>query len=637
MVNFLEKDYRRIFDQLDSYKVLSAILVITLIVFSPVFSDSEFLTYDDNWYIYENKDVINLSWDSIINMFLSPLSGQYSPLGEVYNSLLYFIFGNNATAFKIVALIVHLLNVFLLFNILKSIFKDKLLVSVVVLFFAIHPMQVETIGWLSVMFRNSVFFMFLGYFFYVKYLDNNFKKYRLLPVIVCYIAACLFKEQAILFPVGIFLINMNRFDFKFNKRIVIETVFWGLLALIFGLLTIKIIHVGGPSLTGRSISIIERIDVLSKAIIGYNYNFILPLNLSFSYPYPLTVSNHFFLTTVFILVILSLGIFFSIKNKIFRFGFLWLLGFLSLSLALSFFSIRETFMADRYVYIGIIGFSILLYSILVKLKNTILSQNSFMVILLCFSMFCAIISFKRVSVFKNSKNLWTNAVKANPQNQYANNSLGFYYRTANDFEKAEHYYKKAIEIDSSYFLAHNNLGYIYAKKKKYGNAIYHFTKAISFYPPYKDAYVNRAAVAKEINRDELLLMDLKKIIEFEPSNVNYREELIKVLFKKKNYSEAVSEAIKVLKYDSKNRLAISYIGRSYFYLHKYKEAIPFITNLMKSEKNNGYYFFIRSVSYYQTGNLGNALKDLQSAQKLGYKIDNNYLDLIIREVKKINN
>ncbi len=629
-------NYEENFQKINLTTILISILAITVLVFSPIFSGSEFFTYDDNWYIYENKHVVDFSWSAMVDMFSSPLGGQYSPLGELYNTLLYLLFGNNATAFKIVALIVHLFNIFLLFNILKNLFNDKVLVSLATLLFAIHPMQVETIGWLSVMFRNSVFFMFLGYFFYFKYLDNNFEKLRLLPVIICYIVACLFKEQAILFPVGVFLINMKRFDFKFNKRIIFETGFWGLFALAFGLFTIKIMHVGGPSLAGRSVSLVEKFDVLSKTVLEYCYNFVLPLNLSFSYPYPLAKSDNFFLTSVLALIVFFFGIFLAIKYKIFRFGFLWLLGFLSLSLALSFFSIRDTYMADRYVYVAIVGFSILLYSILAEFNKTILSKNLFLGALFAFSIFCAFISFNRVSVFKNNKTLWTNALEVNPQNQYANNSLGYYYRKTNDFEKAEYYYKRAIEIDSSYFLAHNNLGYVYSKKKKFGKAIVHFTKAISINRYYKSAYENRAALAKEIDNHDLLLMDLKKLIEFESSNKGYREEIVKLYFKKKDYPKVLEEGIHLLKYDSDNKVAVSHIAESYFHLQKYKEAIPLITSVIKSEQKKGYYFFIRSVSYYQLGDLSNALKDLQSAQKLNYKVDKNYLDLIIRKVKKSN-
>ena len=110
-------NYEEVFQKLNARQIIIGIIGISLLVFSPIFTASEFLTYDDNWYIYENENVINFSWQSIVNIFTTPHGGQYSPLGEVYHSLLYFVFGENARAFKICALLVHLCNVFLVFQI----------------------------------------------------------------------------------------------------------------------------------------------------------------------------------------------------------------------------------------------------------------------------------------------------------------------------------------------------------------------------------------------------------------------------------------------------------------------------------------------------------------------------------------
>ncbi|TPN81647.1 tetratricopeptide repeat protein [Aquimarina algicola] len=627
-------NYEEMFQKISFQKILIVITIVTIIVFSPIFIGSEFLAYDDNWYIYENKNVINFSWDSIVNMFSSPLAGQYSPLGELYNFILYFLFGENATAFKIVALFVHLLNVFLLFNILKNLFQDKVLVSVVTLFFAIHPLQVETIGWLSVMYRNTVFFMFLGYFFYFKYLNDNYKKYKLIPVVVCYVVAFLFKEQAILFPVGLFLINMHKFDYKWNKRIIVEMLFWGVITLAFGLVTIQITQTGGPSITGMKIPLLEKIQLFINTIFDYTYNYLFPNKLSFSYLYALSQSGKSVFKLTFTIIILCLGIFLSFKNKVFRFGFIWLFGFLSLSLSFSFLGMRLTYMADRYVYVPIIGYSIVLYSLILFIHNKFPKRNLHLWISLVFAISFAIFSFNRVSVFRNTKNLWSNVIDVNPNDHYAHNNLGYYYKTNNEIDKATFHYKRAIEIDATNYLAHNNLGDIYALEKQYGKAILHYSKSIKKKPQYKIAYINRANAARKIKNSELLISDLRKIIGFNPKNTKLRTVLIKDLFENKRYREVVKEAKEILKYDQSNNEINSYLGRSYVYLKEYKNAKIFISREIENNKNNGYYLYLRSVCYYQLGDLENAFRDIARAQKIGYAVDKNYLNLMVSEAKK---
>jgi len=634
-VNFFKRDYEKILNEIDSYKILIVILITTLLVYSPILFDSQFLTYDDNWYIYENDNVINFSWSKIMKLFTASHAGQYSPLGELYNFFVYYLFGKNPTAFKVCGLFVHLLNCVLLFKVFEKIFNDKLLITTIVVIFAIHPLQVETINWLSVMFRNAAFFMFLGYYFYLKYLEHDLQIYRLIPVVVCYISACMFKEQGILFPVGLFIISIYKSNHKWDKRFIIEMFFWGILALAYGLLTLQIIGKAVTSLSSTNISLIEKISVLCNTIIDYCYNFMLPLSLSFSYPYPLVLPSNYYIIIALVIILISLGAFFAIKNKLFRFGFLWLMGFLSLSLASSFSHLRDTYMADRYVYVAIIGYSILLYLILNKLREKFKSYNLLVGSLLCCVIFFSFLSFNRVSVFRDSVSLWTNALKVNPQNQYANNSLGFYYRISNDYDKAEYFYKKALEVDSSFFLAHSNIGKVYFEQEKYDSALFHLNKAIAILPNYERAYLNRAAVYNKTKDKKLLLKDLNKILEFRPNDKKYRIERAKILFVLKNYDVAISDAKIVLSIEPNNHYANYLIGHSSLMLKKYKIANIQMDKAILNNSNNAKYYYIRSLCRFRTGDLKQALKDAAKAQKLGYKVDKIYIKGLVQNIQKI--
>ncbi len=627
-------NYEEILQRISSHKIILSILFLSLIVFSPVFTGSEFLTYDDNWYIYENENVINLSWKSIVNIFTTLQGGQYSPLGEVYHSFLYYLFGENATAFKICAVLIHLLNVFLLFKIFINIFQNKLFVTTVVLFFAIHPIQVEVIGWISVIFRNAVTFMFLGYLFYIKYLEHNFEKYRLIPVLLCFVLAFLTKEQAILFPVGLFLIHIMKVDSIWNRRLMLEMIFWSALVLIFSLITVEITKTGGPSIVNRSVSFYDKLALLAKTVLAYPSNFLFPFKLSFSYPYPIEKSNISFLTILIATVVLLFGCFISFKNKIIRFGFLWALGFLSLGLAFAFFHLRDTFMADRYAYVALIGFSVLLYKVLTYFKNLLSSNVLFLVLISYFIFSNAVLSFNRLYVFKNSKNLWTQAVKVNSKNQYAYNSLGFYYRSENKPDTAFTLYKKALNIDSNYYLAHSNIGKVYFNKKQYDSALFHVSKAIAINPLYTRAYKNRAAIYSKTNQKELLLADLNKILDFEPNNTKYQIERAKIYFKQKKYEDVITESSRIIELDDDNANAYYLIGHSSLMRKDYEKANLFMNKAIERDGSNGMYYFVRSLCQYRVGNMNGALQDAAKAQKIGYKVNGAYLKGLIQEIQK---
>ncbi len=630
-------NHEEILQKTNPQKVLGVIILISIIAYSPVFTGSEFLTYDDNWYIYENQNVINFSWQSVINIIKTPHDGQYSPLGEIYHLILYSLFGANATAFKIFALVVHLLNVSLLFKIFNRVFKSKLFVAVVVLFFAIHPMQVETIGWLSVIFRNAVTFMFLGYLFYLKYLEDNFEKYRLIPVLVCYILAFLTKEQAILFPVGLFLIYMIKSDSIQTKRFIIEMTGWALVSLVLVFITIQITQNGGPDIINRNITFFEKLGLLAKIIQKYCYNYILPHQLSFSYPTPVSVPGGSIATIFISLVLLIIGVVSSMKNKTTRFGFLWVLGYLSLAFAFSFLYVRKTFMADRYAYVAIIGFSILLYQILSYFKEK--SQKNIwvglVIVLITFSF--GIMTFQRVTVFKSNKSVWSQAVEVNPQDYLANNNLASVYLKSGELDKAINFYKKALEVNPNYSLSHNNITKAYYDKKQYDSALYHVSKAIAISPNYIGAHENRSAVHLALGKKNLYLQDLNTLIALSPNNRKFRMDRAKFYFKEKQYKKSLQDAIVLIKNSNdKDSEAYSLAGNSLLTLNKFKEAEIMFSKAIQLSPEDGNNFYLRSVARVKTNRWIIALKDVVKAKEKGYKVNSNYYNMLIREVRKRN-
>ncbi len=636
-IKFFLANYEEILQRTKSQKILYVIILISIVAFSPVFTNSSFLTFDDNWYIYENSNVTDLSLDSIKDMFGSPKQGQYSPLAELYHSILYQIFGKNARAFKIFAFFVHLLNVLLLFRIFSKLFVNKLFISVVVLFFAIHPVQVETIGWLSVIFRNAVVFMFLGYLFYIKYLENNFKKYLLVPVVACYFLAFLTKEQAILFPVGLFLINLIKFDSVYSKRIIVEMALWILVTLIMGFIIIEITETGGPSIVDRNVSLFNKFALLSKTISKYSLNFLFPTHLSFSYPYPthkgFPGSWIYMLISAALLIIATYG---SMKNKFIRFGLLWVLGFCSLAFAFAFFYLRQTYMADRYLYVGIIGLAVLFYQFLLYLKrNKFINKSVFFITILSFSMFFVILTFQRIKVFKTNQSVWAQALQIDPNNYVANHHLGNYYLKLDNPDTAISLYKKALKVNPKFSLTHSNITKAYYDKKQYDSALFHVSKAIAISPKYIAAYKNRSAVHLAMGKRDLYLQDLNTLIKLSPQNGEHRLNRAKYYFKEKQYKKSLDDVLVLIKEKKQNDSETFFLaGNNLLLLSKFKEAEFMFSKAIQLNSEKGKHFYMRSITRVKSKEWILALKDVVKAKEKGYKVSDDYFNMLVREVKK---
>ena len=154
--------------------VLIGLLILTVVVFFPSLKGG-YLNWDDDMQILNNPDVLNLSFQSVKNYFTTFYVKSYQPLASLSFGLEYYFFGNNPLVPHSVNLIIHLLNIivvyFLLINLVP---KFKSLNVFIVAIFALHPLQGELIGWVST--RSTLifsFFFLLSCLYYVKFLKKE--------------------------------------------------------------------------------------------------------------------------------------------------------------------------------------------------------------------------------------------------------------------------------------------------------------------------------------------------------------------------------------------------------------------------------------------------------------------------------
>ena len=607
---------------------IGMISLLTVLVYHNIFFGHQFLTFDDNWYIYENQNVIELSWQSIVNIFAGIQGGQYSPIGEFYHALIYHFFGNSATAFKIFALLTHMANTILVFKLMGKLSENRWLPIFIALVFALHPMQVEITTWMSAIYRIAVLFMLVGYSFYVRYLERGFKLKYFLYVLLFFILGLFTKEQAILFPIGLVLINIKKGHRLFEKRSIIENVVLGVLSLAFGLIVVEITKTGGPSLIATSGSLAQRLYLLSHTFVAYIAHFIWPFDLSFLYPYPNISSWKFngkfldVIAAISILVLLGMG---SIRNKDIRFGVLWALGFLSLAFSFSIFHLRDFFMADRYMYMAIIGLAYVLFECLRYVSENLFKSSKiyvlagfFFVVLLGFN------TLQRVPVFKNSKTVWSNAIEVDPNNAFARNSLGYYFKNSEkNLDSALANYQVAIKNKPNFYLAHNNLSKVYYEKGNLKKALEHSSLAIKYNPSYTNAYLNRAAINMKLKRYQGAVEDLSYLISHEALNTRYIFNRAKSHFELKNYEASIKDCIEILKIKNNHHSALHLLGRNQYSLKQYEASEKSLSAAIKMSNGKGSYYYHRFQSRLLQGKTKLAVNDLVKAKEYGHPVNDN--------------
>lgn len=209
---------------------LTIVVLLSAIAFSPAIFTG-FSKIDDSWMLLGNPYIKVVSSKNIWTVFTNSYHGQYSPINTIYYSLFTAIHGLNPVAFHIYNILAHCANVIVVYFVLREISLkyqftpedatvSALLISLV---FGIHPMQVESVVWISAskILIHTTFFL-LGMLSYIKYLKTGKTRYYLLTVLT-FITSFLAKEQAVVFPIVLFLVSLlyinskNEVKYQFIK------------------------------------------------------------------------------------------------------------------------------------------------------------------------------------------------------------------------------------------------------------------------------------------------------------------------------------------------------------------------------------------------------------------------------------
>ena len=157
-------------------------LVVIAIGFYPAF-DNEFVYWDDQYYVIENILINQPTIDSLYALFTKIISLNYHPLTMISLWLNAFFSGTqNAFPFILTNIIFHFFNTSLVYFFCRQLYKDATVVAILTsLIFAIHPLHVESVVWVSE--REDVlytFFFMTASCAYLRYSEDRNKTWYLI-------------------------------------------------------------------------------------------------------------------------------------------------------------------------------------------------------------------------------------------------------------------------------------------------------------------------------------------------------------------------------------------------------------------------------------------------------------------------
>jgi tetratricopeptide (TPR) repeat protein len=449
---------------------LAILFILTLGAYAKIHT-FKFTNYDDNNYLVQNPYIANgVNARAIQWAFAFPTLSRnidHSPFWRPATYLTHMIdvelYGLNPGGHHLTNLIFHILNVMLLFLILNRLTGNLGLSLIAGCLFAVHPLQVESVAWVSA--RNvlvSMCFGLLAIFAYTVF-ANTGKKLAYVASVLCYFFCLLSKTTLVGLPLLLLLL-----DYWPLKRATLETVDrnkwfrlvlekWPFFLLAFAAACMAMLTQPEALKVALNLAPANR-PINSLCSYGfYALKTFFPIGLTPYYPnwtYPIQeISNWLVaLSGLFLMIGCILSIAVAKRFPYIFVGWFWyVIALLPASV------LPEP--ADRYAYepmVGLIIITVWTAAGLVlenkKLHRTACAFAGAVIVLF------AILTHIQANYWQDSFKLFNRALSLNPGNDVVHVNLGNALGGEGKLDEAANHFLAAIEINPKNSAAYENLG-----------------------------------------------------------------------------------------------------------------------------------------------------------------------------------
>ena len=486
-----------------------------------------FTNWDDNLLVTQNPVIRGLSFSSLIAMFTSFYVNHYHPLVMISYACEYAYAGLDPFLFHLTNIVFHVINAMLVVWLVRSLIKDDAAALIAGLFFALHPMRVESVAWIAE--RKDVmcsFFSLLSLLAYIRYRSSRNMKIFILALIF-FLAALLSKAMAITLP-----LLFAAYDYyeggRLTRKDIDEKAPFLLFSILFGIIAAAAQYSTGRIESDPSFHIVKSFFLVCYGMVSYVWKTIDPANLSPLYPYPeilgVPYPPLFWISPLIVAAAAAVVYFFARKDRILVFSSIWYA--VTLLPVLQFVPVGRMMTADRFSYFPSIGLSIAAGYGYVSLSNALKNRGLFKWLLPAAA--CSILlllsgaAHQMIDIWQNSSTLWSKVVHDYPSYAEGYSNLGISEADENKPDAAMEHLNKALALDSLSVQYLYNRGLLFAKLHHPDSAAGDFSKIIRLDPASLEAYVLRGDVFYECQKYRDAIKDYSFILDRYPQAAQYR-------------------------------------------------------------------------------------------------------------------
>jgi Flp pilus assembly protein TadD len=574
-----------------------ALALVTFLVFLPTLWNG-FVAWDDYMNLVENQAYRGLTWPQLRWMFSTMLMGHWIPLTWLTFGLDYVIWGMNPAGYHLTSLVIFGANApvfyFVALRVLRhatSLAEGPLRLSAIAatLFFAIHPLRAESVGWATE--RRDVLsglFFLLTILMYLKASDATGKRrgWLLAGSVGMYVLALVSKSSVMVLPLVLVVLDiypLRRFGGRWQE--------WtGAAARTVWLEKVPFMVLGfaGAALgyyaqnANMFITPLERYPLAARpAMVFYSLWFylgktVVPQGLSPLYELPLRVSlldRQFLLPAVAVTAITAAVV--ALRKRWPAGLAVWAYYAITLGPVIGIVHSGYQLTNDRYSYLPGFAFALVvgaLVGAVVQVGAAGTLRPPFVRALAGLGVlwFCglAYLSAQQIQIWRDTENLWRYALESEPNCALCHGNLGVFLSTQGQLELAKAEFERVLELRPNEPRALQHLGHSYALLGDYPRAIELLTLYLKRNPNDANAINNLAATLLTAKRPREALVVLQRAIRVKPGHALAHVNMGFAHADLGEYPEALSlfrQAI-ALKYDT----PVAWAGLARVYLEQGK-------------------------------------------------------------------
>ena len=439
--------------------VMAGLFIAVWAVFFPAL-DHDFVSWDDPTYVLENPMVLHPGDARSGDVWTTPVSLNYHPL--TMKTLQWNSRSAerprpsdppNARPFIRLNIWLHALNTLLVLLFVRNLARSSLpMAAFCAVIFALHPMHVESVVWVSERKDVLYVFFFLAGLLAWQQWQQQAKALWYAVAVLLFIASCLSKAMAVVFPVVLLLVDIHERRSLKAWRPWLEKIPFFAISLLFGLIALNVqsggdfhglLHV--ERALGTTVAVAEKLPYTALDQVRYGaygftmylIKFIAPFGLGTFHPYPEGADKGllFQVAPLIMALVLVVAVWSLKRGRTVLFG----VGFFTVSVALvlQFLPVGRAVMAERYTYLAYIG---LAFTVAVGIDRLIRARPNgeriWWIIVALTGLVCVPFTRTQVAVWQNTRTLFRQVIAHYPHDADAYAILGSWYGKRSGAEAA---------------------------------------------------------------------------------------------------------------------------------------------------------------------------------------------------------